>query len=112
MTPFQVRREADALTRKYDTRLAIYKLRPAANEYCDQWQGLVDKEEPPSAPQRLFNTLLGKDSLRRKFPAVFEYLESCWQLRRLPHPNEILRPLVPESAASGLVPRELSPVTY
>ena len=112
MTLSQLRSQVDSLMRKFATELAVYKLRPVADEYRDQWQEFVDEKKLPPAPSRLFKKLLGKDFLSRSFPSVNNYLEDCRQNRRLPHPNEILRRLVPKSAASGLVPRELRPVAY
>lgn len=112
MTFSQLRCQVDALMRKYDTELAVHRLRPIADEYCDQWQESIDEKKLPPAPHRLFRKLLDKDFLRQRFPAVNEYLENCRRGRRLPHPNEILRRLIPRAATSGLVPRELRPVTY
>ena len=110
MTFSQLRREVDSLMRKYATELAVHRLRPVADEYCDQWQELIAEKKLPPNPQRLFKKLPGKDFLRQRFPAVNNYLDDCRQKRRLPHPNEILRLLIPKAA--GLVPRELFPVTY
>ena len=112
MTFSQLRREVDSLMRKHATELAAYRLRPVADEYCDQWQELIAESQLPPDPRRLFEKLPGNHFLRHRYPAVNNYLEDCRRYRRLPHPNEILRRLIPGAAALGLVPRELLPVAY
>ena len=105
----QLRRQVDSLMRKYAVELAEFKLRPFANEYCDQWEELVAEDKLPPDPRRLFKKLPGQDFLRRYFPAVNNYLEDCRQARRLPHPNEILRFLIPKAIDRGLIPKRPAP---
>ena len=105
MTLSQLRRQVDSLLRKYAVELAEYRLRPFANEYCDHWEKLVAENQPPPGPSRLFGKLPGQDSLRRFFPAVNNYLDDCRVRRCLPHPNEILRYLLPQAASRGLIPK-------
>ena len=61
MTLSQIRRRVDALTHKFATELAVCRLRPAANEYCDQWEELVAENSLPPDPRRLLKKILGKD---------------------------------------------------
>ena len=109
----QLRRQVDSPMRRCAVELALYRTRPAVSEYCDQWEELVAEKKLPPQPSRLFKKLLGKDFLRRQFPAVFNYLDRCRVDRRLPHPNEILRFLIPAAVHSGLIPkRSPRPVSY
>ena len=112
MTLSQLCREVNAIVRKLATEIAVCRTRRAADAYCDQWRELIAEKSLPPDPQRLFKRLPRKDYLRHQFPAVQNYLDGCRQSRHFPHPNEILRRLIPNAAASGLVPRELRPVTY
>ena len=112
MTLSQLRREVNAIMRKLATEIAVCRTRRAADAYCDQWQELIAEKSLPPAPQRLFKRLPRKDYLRHRFPAVQNYLDDCRQSRHIPHPNEILRRLIPSAAASRLVAREFRPVTY
>ena len=48
MTLGQIRREIEALKRKYAKELTILRLRRQAEEVCDQWERAVnDQQEPP-----------------------------------------------------------------
>ena len=77
MTISQLRNQVNALMRKFTVQLAVHKLRPLASEYCDQWRELVAKKEPPPNPNRLFDKIPGKDSLRHKLTAILNYLDNC-----------------------------------
>ena len=112
MTLSQIRRRVDALTRKFSTELAVCRLRPAANEYCDQWEELVAENSLPPNPRRLLKKILGKDCLRRRFPAVNSYLELCRIGRSLPHPNQILALFFPGATSLGIVPVPRPSVCY
>ena len=112
MTFSKLRSQVDTLMRKYAKELAVHRLRPFANEYCDKWEETVAQGETPPEPIRLFKKLPRRDFLRRFFPAVHNYLDRCRLDRHLPHPNEILQFLVPRSAGLGLVPTPRRPVAY
>ena len=109
----QLRREVDSLMRRCAVELAVYRASPAVDEYCDQWEELVAEDQLPPDPRRLFKKLPGQDHLRRNFPAVNNYLEDCRRARRFPHPNEILRYLIPQAVTRGLIPKRPAPaVSY
>ena len=100
----QLRNQVNALMRKFTVQLAVHKLRPLASEYCDQWRELVAKKEPPPNPNRLFDKIPGKNSLRHKFSSIQNYLDNCRWNRHLPHPNEILRRIYPNAVKLRIVP--------
>ena len=104
MTFSQIRRQVDTLMRKFATELAVHRLRPVANDYCDQWEESVAQDQTPPEPIRLFRKLPRRSMLRRFFPAVHNYLDRCRLDRHLPHPNKILGFLVPRAVALGLTP--------
>ena len=112
MTLSQIRRRVDALTHKFATELAVCRLRPAANEYCDQWEDLVAANSLPPDPRRRLKRILGKDCLRRRFPAVNNYLELCRIDYCPPHPNQILALFFPGAASLGIVPVPRPSVYY
>ena len=107
-----IRRRIEALERKFAVELAIVKLRPLADEYCDQWTELVDEKLPPPDPHRLIKRLVNAGIRLDNFPAVRKYLDNCRRDHDLPHPNQILRALLPMAAARCLVPRPLQTVSY
>ena len=96
MTISQLRNQVNALMRKFTVQLAVHKLRPLASEYCGQWRELVAKKEPPPNPNRLFDKIPGKDSLRHKLTGIQNYLDNCRWDRHLPHPNGNPEPHLPQ----------------
>ena len=46
MTLSQLRTQVDALCRKYATQLEVYRLRPLAQEFCDEMTDAVIGPEP------------------------------------------------------------------
>ena len=111
-SPSQLRREVDSLMRRCAVELAVHRASPAVDEYCDQWEELVSENQLPPDPHRLLKKLPRKDYLRRNFPAVNNYLEDCRRSRCLPHPNEILRFLIPQAVIRGLIPKRSAPVAH
>ena len=108
-----LRRQVNALMRKFAVQLAVAKLRPVADEYCDQWEELVAGDQLPPDPHRLFQKILPRETFRRQyFPAIYNYLDRCRLDRHLPHPNKILSRLVPKAAGLGLVPSPCQPLAY
>ena len=73
------------------------RLRPLADEYCDQWEESVAQDETPPTPSGLFEKLPGKSTLRQYFPAIYNYLNDCRWSPCQPHPNGILALLVPQA---------------
>ena len=85
---------------------------PFANEYYDQWEELMAEDKLPPDPRCLFKKLPGQDYLRRYLPNVNNYLEGCRYSRRSPHPNEILRYLIPLAVTHGLIPQHPAPAAH
>ncbi len=75
MTFARLRRQVESLMHKSATELTVYKLRPHVEEYCDQWEESVAQDQTPPKPSTLFNKLMQRSVLRRRFPAVYNYLE-------------------------------------
>ena len=120
MTLSQIKAQVEALCRKYAPQLEVYRLAPVAVKFCDEMHDALTK--PKSGPVKDpwdWNRVLLKRMRERRFNiefrfrpgrimAVHDYLKHCLEkLHVLPQAAEILRRLLPESAARGLIPRPI-----
>ena len=69
MTLSQIRREIEALKRKYAKELAILRLRRQAEEVCDQWERAVNDQQEPPQPY----AVVGKMAAGRLLPLHLHY---------------------------------------
>ena len=120
MTLSQIKAQVEALCRKYAKELEIYLLGKVSAEFCDE---VADALTNPKACPRLergsgpvkdpfdwvsvlFKRMAKHGYGPRSLPAVQNYLTRCLQeLRIIPQPREVLRALLPNAAAQGLIPR-------
>ena len=118
MTISYLRRRVDALVRKYADRLAVYRLRPLALEFCDEMSEAVQspKTEKPRSisdwAKLLFDRAKERRISVRTFVHLADYLEKCLEKRQLPQVNDVLRSLLPREAAKGLIPRSVRTVPF
>ena len=95
----------DALRRRYALNIAVHRLRPIAQEYCNQWKAAVAREELPPLSQTLRRRIIAAGYRLPTFPAMQHYLLSwCYREETLPDPNWILRTLLPQAARRALIP--------
>ena len=52
MTLSEIKRQVNALKRKYAVALAVVRLRRAAREFCDEWEATREKEKPTPNSRR------------------------------------------------------------
>ena len=119
------RRRINALKRRLAVPLAVVRLRPLAEEYCDQWVAAVaDKEDPP--PATLKDALDSGSSRATPFmqrvaaagfrlghwTAVERHIQQCRRDRQYPYADNILRLLLPKAVGWGLIPPCPPPVYY
>ena len=120
MTLSQIKAQVEALCRKYAKELELYLLGKVSAEFCDE---VADALTNPKACTRLergsgpvkdsfdwvsvlFKRMAKHGYGPRNLPAVQNYLTRCLQeLRIVPQPREVLRALLPNAAARGLIPR-------
>ena len=114
MTFSQIRRLIDSLMLKYADEVEVYRLRPIAQQFCndmtnavtgkkrgrrrslDEWAEIFFRR----VRERGLNPQQGVAHLAR-------YLEHCHELRVLPQASELLRQLLPRAARRGLIPRAI-----
>ena len=120
MTLSQIKAQIEALCRKYAPELEVYRLAPVAVKFCDEMHdALTNPESGPVKDPWDWNRVLLQRMRERRFSpefrfspgrimAVHDYLKHCLEkLHVLPQAVEILRRLLPESAARGLIPRPI-----
>ena len=120
MTLSQIKAQIEALCRKYAPELEVYRLSKVAVKFCDEMHDALTNPQsgPVKDPWDWNRVLLQRMRERRLSPefrfrpgrimAVHDYLKHCLEkLHILPQAVEILRRLLPESAARGLIPRPI-----
>ena len=120
MTLSQIKAQVEALCRKYAPQLEVYRLSKVAVKFCDEMHDALTnpKSGPVKDPWDWNRVLLKRMRERRisiefrfrpgRIMAVHDYLKHCLEkLHVLPQSVEILRKLLPESAARGLIPRPI-----
>ena len=111
MTFAQIKRQVDALCRKYAAELAIYRARTLALELCDRMADSVTPGMPRKPMQcsdwalLLFRRLRERGVRVKSWFRLSAYLEDCLDRLLLPQVNNVLRALFPEAAKRGLIPR-------
>ena len=118
MTFTQLRIQVDALCRRYATVLEVYRLRPLAQEFCDEMADSVTGTiRGPKLPvlewaQILHRRMTSRGFHPRNFAALNNYLDRCLDRRVIPQANDVLRRLLPKAAQRGLIPRSVQPVPF
>ena len=120
MTLSQIKAQVEALCRKYAPQLEVYRLSKVTVKFCDEMHDALTnpKSGPVKDPLDWNQALLKRIRERRisvefrfrprRIMAVHDYLKHCLEkLHVLPPAVEILRKLLPESAARGLIPRSI-----
>ena len=114
----QLRTQVDALCRKYAAQLEVYRLRPLAQDFCDDMANAVTGDKPGPHlsllewTQVLFKRMTARGFRPRRLLVLHDYLKRCLEARVLPQANDVLRSLLPKAAERGLVPRSFQPVPF
>ena len=114
MTLSQIRRLVDSLMLKYADEVEVYRLRPVAQQFCDDLTNAVTGKKRGRRRSigewaEIFFRRARERGLRTQQGLVHlhSYLERCLDLRRLPQASELLRELLPRAARRGLIPRSI-----
>ena len=97
-----LRRRVNALRRKMARALAVVRLRPLAREFCDQWDSALSGSRPLPEAHSFIRRVAQAGFRLTTFMAAHRYLERCRRQNALPGCHELVRSLLPWSAA--LVP--------
>ena len=112
MTFHQIRRLVEALKQKYADELEVYRLRPIAQQFCDDMANAVTGKKRGRRRSldewaEIFFKRVRERGLnpQQGLAHLSSYLERCLDRRVLPRASEILRELLPRAARRGLIPR-------
>ena len=120
MTLSQIRRLVEALKQKYADELEVYRLRPVAQQFCDDMANAVTGKKRGRRRSidewaEIFFKRVRERGLRTQngLAHLHSYLERCLDRRVLPQASEILRELLPRAARRGLIPCSIEkPVAF
>ena len=105
MTLSQIRREIEALKRKYAREIAAAVLRPVANQITRLWEIAVAKKQPKPNPLNCVRKVADAGFRLKTFNALHSYIEDCRTYGGFPDAEEIINKLLPSKK-----PVELSAV--
>ncbi len=110
-TLIQVRNRINYLRRKYAIPLAVARLHPIAEEFCDQWavaranasSNPAPAPEPGalSEPHRFIQRLAARGFRLDTFTDLHRYLERCQKSNACPNPLGIIQSLYPQCGPNG-----------
>ena len=103
----QMRRQTDALKRKYALELAVYRLRPITEEFCLQWAVAVADCQPLPETRPFTQSIVGQGFRFFTLMELHRYLDRCRAEHTQPDCYGIMAALLPAAAASGRLSRAL-----
>ena len=95
MTISQLRRQFEALKRKYARVIAAAVLRPVANKIVNLWDIATTKKQPKPSPILCLQKVAKAGFRLKTFKALHIYLEDCRRYGGFPDPEEIIQKLLP-----------------
>ena len=90
-----LRRQVDALMRKYARKLAIYRLRPVADQICQLWAIAVAKKQPTPDPLSCIHKVVDAGFRLQTITTLHVYLEDCCRYGAFPDADKIINKLLP-----------------
>ena len=120
MTLSQIRRLIDSLMLKYADEVEVYRLRPVAQQFCDDMTNAVTGKKRGRRRSidewtEIFFRRVRERGLnpQQGLAHLASYLEHCLEIRVLPQAAGLLRQLLPRAARRGLIPRPIEkPVQF
>ena len=95
MTLSQIRNQINALQRKYAKELAVYRPRPLAEDFSQQWAVALSNRQLAPQPQPFIRRIASGYRLPT-FMALDNYLERCRSEGIIPHCLGMLHSLLPQ----------------
>ncbi len=101
MSLSQIRNRINYLRRKYTLPLAVYRLRPQAEEFCHQWSVAQADRKPAPEPQPFIRKIVSAGFSLPTFMELHKYLERCCHNNTRPDVKGIIRCLLPQAEEQG-----------
>ncbi len=104
----RLRNRIEALERKLALPLAAVRLRPLAEQFCNEWDVARGDHKPLPESHPFIQRIAGHGFRLNTFMALRNYIERCRKKGEFPQPREIVNALLPRAAALGFVQARFS----
>ena len=103
MSLSRIRNRIEALERKFAVPLAVVRLRPLAEQICDEWAAASAADGPLPKTQSLIKRIADRGFHVTTFGSLDRYLRECRDEGRFPKPRDIATVLLPHAAKKGVI---------
>ena len=103
MSLSRIRSKIEALERKLALPLAVVKLRPLAEEFCDQWEVAKDAKKPLPQAHPFIQRIAGKGVRLNTFTNLPPYFRRCQENKESPDASEIVKTLLPQAYKFSII---------
>ena len=103
MSLSRIRNRIETLERKLALPLAAARLRPLAEEFCDEWDAARSEHKPLPEAHPFIQRIAGHGFRLPTWMALQKYLERCRQENEFPNPRGVITTLLPRAATLGIV---------
>ena len=103
MSLSRIRNRIEALERKFAVSLAVFRLRPLAEEICNEWDASGNDGTPLPDPHSLIRRIADRGFRLPTFMPLVGYLGRCRRDDRCPQPRDVVSMLLPHAAKRGIV---------
>ena len=94
MTLSQMKREVNALKRKYARALAVVRLKRLAQEFCAEWEANHEAGKPPMQPIESGQWFIKRGHKPKSFNALLDCVRSCTENKEPPRAIDVVRALI------------------
>ena len=103
MSLSRIRNRIEALERKFAVPLAVVRLRPLAEQVCDEWAAAKAADKPLPKAQSLIKRIADRGFQVTTFGSLDRYFRECRDEGRFPRPRDIATVLFPHAAKKGVI---------
>ena len=95
MTLSQIKREVNALKRKYAKALVVIRLRRLAQEFCDDWEASREEGKPAMQAIDSGQWFIKRGYRPRSLNRLFDCIRRCTEAKEAPKAYDIVKALIP-----------------
>ena len=103
MTLSEIKRQVNALKRKYAVALAVVRLRRAAREFCDEWEATREEKKPTPTPVETDQWFYIRGFRLKGHHFFMDYINRCKKTKEDPLPFDIVRGLMPWKSCHRII---------
>ncbi len=95
MTLSQIKREVNALKRKYAKAIAVVRLKRLAMEFCDEWEANQREGKPPMQDIEASQWFIKRGHKPRSLSRLFDCIRRCTGKKETPLAIDVVKALIP-----------------